>query len=37
MGTNFNGTTAIPNGLDGIFISDAPNNSIGGATAARAT
>jgi parallel beta-helix repeat protein len=33
IGTNFNGTTAIPNGLDGIFISDAPNNSIGGTTA----
>src|SRR5208337_3198760 len=30
IGTNFDGTTAIPNGLDGIFISDAPNNTIGG-------
>ena len=27
------GTTAIPNGLDGIFINDAPNNTIGGTTA----
>ena len=33
IGTNFDGTAAIPNGLDGIFISDAPNNTIGGAAA----
>jgi len=33
IGTNFDGTTAIPNGFDGIFINDAPNNSIGGTTA----
>ena len=33
IGTNFDGTTAIPNGLDGIFISDAPNNTIGGTAA----
>ena len=33
IGTNFDGTTAIPNGLDGIFINDAPNNTIGGTAA----
>ena len=33
IGTNFDGTTAIPNGLDGIFISNAPNNTIGGTAA----
>ena len=33
IGTNFDGTTAIPNGLDGVFISDAPNNTIGGTAA----
>jgi len=33
IGTNFDGTTAIPNGLDGIFISDASNNTIGGTAA----
>ena len=33
IGTNFDGTTAIPNGLDGITINDAPNNLIGGTTA----
>jgi hypothetical protein len=27
------GTAAIPNGLDGITINDAPNNTIGGTTA----
>src|SRR5208337_3506688 len=33
IGTNFDGTTAIPNGQDGITINDAPNNLIGGTTA----
>ena len=33
IGTNFDGTTAIPNGLDGITINDASNNLIGGTTA----
>ena len=33
IGTNAAGTAAIPNGLDGIFINDAPNNVIGGTTA----
>src|SRR5271157_714930 len=33
IGTNAGGTRAIPNGLDGITINDAPNNSIGGTTA----
>ena len=33
IGTNFDGTAAIPNGLDGITINDAPNNLIGGTTA----
>ena len=30
IGTNAGGTAAIPNGQDGIFINDAPNNTIGG-------
>ena len=33
IGTNFDGTAAIPNGLDGILINNAPNNTIGGTTA----
>jgi titin len=33
IGTNAGGTTAIPNGLDGVFINDAPNNTIGGTAA----
>ena len=33
IGTNFDGTAAIPNGLDGITINNAPNNTIGGTTA----
>ena len=33
IGTNFDGTAAIPNGLDGITINNAPNNLIGGTTA----
>ena len=33
IGTNAGGTTAIPNGLDGILINDAPNNTIGGTAA----
>ena len=33
IGTNAGGTRAIPNGLDGITINNAPNNSIGGTTA----
>jgi len=30
IGTDAGGTRAIPNGRDGIFINDAPNNTIGG-------
>ena len=30
IGTNFNATAAIPNGLDGVFINNASNNTIGG-------
>ena len=33
IGTNAGGTAAIPNGFDGIFINDAPNNTIGGTAA----
>ena len=33
IGTNAGGTAAIPNGHDGIFINDAPNNTIGGTAA----
>ena len=33
IGTNAGGTAAIPNGRDGIFINDAPNNMIGGTAA----
>ncbi len=33
IGTNAGGTRAIPNGFDGIFINDAPNNMIGGTAA----
>ena len=33
IGTNAGGTTAIPNGGDGIFINNAPNNTIGGTAA----
>jgi hypothetical protein len=33
IGTNAAGTRAIPNRFDGIFINDAPNNTIGGTTA----
>ena len=33
IGTNAGGTAAIPNGADGIFISNAPNNTIGGTAA----
>ncbi len=33
IGTNFDGTRAIPNGQDGITINDAPNNMIGGTAA----
>ena len=33
IGTNAGGTRAVPNGLDGIFIYDAPNNAIGGTAA----
>jgi hypothetical protein len=32
IGTNKAGTARIPNGDDGVFINDAPGNSIGGAT-----
>ena len=32
IGTNALGTAAIPNGFDGIFINNAPNNTIGGTT-----
>ena len=34
IGTNKAGTAAIPNGADGIFINDAPRNTIGGTTKA---
>jgi parallel beta-helix repeat protein len=30
VGTNINGTAAIPNGYDGIFLNDTPGNLIGG-------
>jgi parallel beta-helix repeat protein len=33
IGTNLDGTAAIANGRDGIFINDASNNTIGGTTA----
>ena len=33
IGTNAGGTAAIPNGSDGIFINNAPNNTIGGTAA----
>jgi len=33
IGTNAGGTAAIPNGGDGIFINNAPNNTIGGTAA----
>ena len=33
IGTNAGGTAAIPNGQDGIFVNDAPNNTIGGTAA----
>jgi hypothetical protein len=33
IGTNAGGTAAIPNGDDGIFINNAPNNTIGGTAA----
>ena len=32
IGTNLNGTKAVPNGDDGVFIQDAPNNTVGGST-----
>ena len=33
IGPNAGGTAAIPNGGDGIFINNAPNNTIGGTAA----
>ena len=30
IGTNAAGTRAIPNGLDGVFLNNAPGNTIGG-------
>src|SRR5271157_772237 len=33
IGTDAGGTRAVPNGLDGIFINDAPKNTIGGTAA----
>ncbi len=33
IGTNANGTTALPNGGDGIYIENTPNNQIGGTAA----
>jgi hypothetical protein len=32
IGTNKAGTAKIPNGADGIFVNDAPRNTIGGST-----
>ena len=32
IGTNKAGTAAIPNGADGIFINEAPGNTVGGTT-----
>ena len=34
IGTNQSGTAAIPNGADGIFVNDAPGNTIGGQASA---
>jgi titin len=33
IGTDAAGTRAIPNGFDGVFVNDAPNNTIGGTSA----
>jgi parallel beta-helix repeat protein len=30
IGTNVTGLAALPNGADGVFVNQAPNNSIGG-------
>ena len=35
IGTNAAGIAAIPNGADGIFINNAPGNTIGGTTASQ--
>lgn len=34
LGTNAAGTAALPNGWDGVAIENAPNNTVGGTTAA---
>ncbi len=34
IGTNQSGTAAIPNGADGIFVNNAPGNTIGGQASA---
>ncbi len=33
IGTDVHGLAGIPNGVDGIYINDAPNNTIGGTAA----
>ncbi len=35
IGTKINGTEALPNSLDGVYIENATNNTIGGSVSAR--